>query len=123
MLWRRVLKGFFNCCFQCFHLVFAVRLQCSSPQTQPLPEPQSRQEMPAGAALPSPSPPSLQSQKPSILENAENVGNAGGVAGDVRVPAPDKDSGSVVLPAEDSAIAKVVEDLLLDLLFEDGSGD
>ena len=62
-------------------------------------------------------------QKPSILENAENVGNAGGVAGDVRVPAPDKDSGSVVLPAEDSAIAKVVEDLLLDLLFEDGSGD
>jgi len=79
--------------------------------------------MPAGAALPSPSPPSLQSQKPSILENAENVGNAGGVAGDERVPAPDKDSGSVVLPAEDSAIAKVVEDLLLDLLFEDGSGD
>ena len=30
---------------------------------------------------------------------------------------------AVVLPAEDSAIAKVVEDLLLDLLFEDGSGD
>ena len=60
-------------------------------------------------------------QKPSILENAENVGNAGGVAGDVRVPAPDKDSRRIVLPAENALVAEVVEDLLLDMLFEDGS--
>ena len=39
---------------------------------------------------------------------------------DVGVSGFDENACGVVLPAEDSAIAEVIEDLLLDLLFEDG---
>ena len=63
----------------------------------------------------------LDCQEPACLRNAtDNVGNAASVRGDVgAVGLPY--AGVLVLVAGDAAKAEVVENLLLDVLFEDGS--
>ena len=63
----------------------------------------------------------LDCEEAAVFQDAENVADTGSVRRDVRVPRFNENAGRVVLPAEDSAVAEVVEDLLLNLLFEDGS--
>ena len=62
----------------------------------------------------------LDTEHTPVLEDSKDVCDAGGVRRDVGVSGFDENACGVVLPAEDSAIAEVIEDLLLDLLFEDG---
>ncbi len=62
----------------------------------------------------------LYRQQSSAPEDSKNVCDFRSVRRDVGIPRLNKNSSRVVLSAETAAIAEVVEDLLLDVLFEDG---
>lgn len=65
----------------------------------------------------------LNCQEPASFRNAtDDVRNAAGVRGDV-APIRFSNAGVLVLVAGDAAKAEIVEDLLLDVLFENGFMD